>query len=130
MGSPYLTGSLSPGKRPAWGWEAEPRGGEAWLLLQDGRSSRDGGGHRASELPSKTMPTGHNGGSQLGGEREGREREREKEREERVKEKGERVMEGRRQSIKDQIRSDQNSTVQGSQLHALTNSPLNIQQPL
>lgn len=50
--------------------EHEPRGGEGWLLLQDGRSSSEGGGHRASELPSKTMPAGHNVGSQLGG-REG-----------------------------------------------------------
>lgn len=71
MSSPYLTGSLSSGKTPSWGCELEPRGGEGWLLLQDGRSSRDGGGHSASELPSKTMPTGHNWGSLLGrGERE------------------------------------------------------------
>lgn len=66
MSSPYLTGSLSSGKTPSWGCELEPRGGEGWLLLQDGRSSRDGGGHSASELPSKTMPTGHNWGSLLG----------------------------------------------------------------
>ncbi|TNN38501.1 hypothetical protein EYF80_051335 [Liparis tanakae] len=73
MSSPYLTGSLSSGKSPSWGCEPEPRGGEGWLLLQDGRSSRDGGGgHSASELPSKTMPTGHTLGSLLG------ERERER----------------------------------------------------
>lgn len=66
MSSPYLMGSLSSGKTPSWGCELEPRGGEGWLLLQDGRSSRDGGGHSASELPSKTMPTGHNWGSLLG----------------------------------------------------------------
>lgn len=65
MSSPYLTGSLSSGKTPSWGCELEPRGGEGWLLLQDGRSSRDGGGHRDSELPSKTMPTGHEWGSLL-----------------------------------------------------------------
>lgn len=65
MSSPYLTGSLSSGKTPSWGCELVLRGGEDWLLLQDGRSSRDGGGHSASELPSKTMPTGHNWGSLL-----------------------------------------------------------------
>lgn len=66
MSSPYLTGSLSSGKTPSCGCELEPRGGVAWLLLQDGRSSRDGGGHRDSELPSKTMPAGQAWGSLLG----------------------------------------------------------------
>lgn len=65
MSSPYLTGSLSSGKTPSCGCEQEPREGVAWLLLQDGRSSRDGGGHRDSELPSNTMPTGHAWGSLL-----------------------------------------------------------------
>lgn len=58
MSSAYLTRSLSSGKTPWWG--------VAWLLLQDGRSSRDGGGHRDSVLPSKTMPTSQAWGSLLG----------------------------------------------------------------
>ena len=70
MSSPYLTSSLSSGKTPAsCAWELEPRGGVAWPLVQDGRSSRDGGGHRDSELPSRTMPTGQAWGSLLGDRR-------------------------------------------------------------
>lgn len=59
ISSPYLMGSLSPGNMASWDCEPESRGGDGWLLLHDGRSSRDGGGHRASELPSKTMSEGH-----------------------------------------------------------------------
>lgn len=55
ISSPYFTGSRSSGKTPSGLWELEPRGAE--LLLQDGRSSRDGGGHSVSELPSRTIPT-------------------------------------------------------------------------
>lgn len=57
ISSPYLMGSLSSGQRASWDWDPEPRGGDGWFLLHDGRSSRDGGGQRASELPSKTIST-------------------------------------------------------------------------
>lgn len=40
--------------------------GDGCLLVQeDGRSSSEGGGYSASELPSNTMPTGHDWGSLL-----------------------------------------------------------------
>lgn len=66
MSSPYLVGSLSSGKSPWWGCEPEPSGGDGCLLVQeDGRSSSEGGGYSASELPSNTMPTGHDWGSPL-----------------------------------------------------------------
>lgn len=57
ISSPYLMGSLSSGQRASWDWDPDPRGGDGWFLLHDGRSSRDGGGQRASELPSKTIST-------------------------------------------------------------------------
>lgn len=64
-----MVGSLSSGKTPWWVCELEPSGGDGCLLVQDGRSSSEGGGYSASELPSNTMPTDHDWGSLLLGGR-------------------------------------------------------------